>query len=160
MFCTAGDRSFPQPAVPLAGVVDHPLGIPPPAAATERVLDPREMIEIQHWREIQIESQVPQKFSGEGTGIRAFEGLPMRAQRGGRWGDGRDVLRARDPSAFLIDRDDGHLRREIPQIIGESACLLRRYDVAREQDESRRLQAPEKIRLIHRQFRPGHPEHQ
>ena len=56
MLRAARDMAFSQPAVPLAGVVDDPLRIAPPAAAAQGVLGSGEMVEIEHRPEVQIAS--------------------------------------------------------------------------------------------------------
>src|SRR5271165_7422474 len=61
-------------------------------------------------------------------------------------------LKARDSSAFLVDRDDRFDLRKIAQVIDQLTELKRGLDVAPEQNVTTRLRSLEKLGRLRIQF--------
>ena len=143
VFAAGEDPLVAQCVVEEAGIADDLCRGVPVAASAEGVIGLIVEGDVEDGAEVEVESEDPQEFAGDGSVLLDQGGVITVSELIGVWRFVADEFEARDASSFLIDGDDGGCAAEVFEIVDEFSQLGWRLDIASEEDEAAGLDAAE-----------------
>lgn len=140
MLAATKDTRRAQGSIERFGIFDNLRSSAAVAATSKGVV--RFIVEgnVKHRAEIEIEAEQPQQSSSSVTMPTNEPCITPVAELAGVWRLVAEDLQARNPTAFLVNGDDGFGDTQIPKIVNQFAKLRRRLDISPEQDVSTRLE--------------------
>ncbi len=140
MFAATEDAPGTERGVEETGFMDNFRDGTSVAASLERIVGKVIKADVQNGAEVEIEAEEAEELGGEFPVPGDEGGVVAVAELAGIWGFLADEAQAADPSAFLVNRQNGFVVAEVAQIIQEATQLGGRLDVASEDNEATRLQ--------------------
>ena len=156
MLAATQDTLLAHGAVECPGVTDDGVDVEAPGPVLQRIVDVVAKGNIEHRREVEIKAEKPQDFARKRAVPLDQAQVALLAQLFRARRLRAAFLQARDPSALLVDGDDGLMLHLAAKIVDELAQLRRGLDVAPEKDEARGLNFADDGRCLCVEFRTRH----